>query len=63
MKVRNSPYKKCPICSHRLNFVRQSSHSFLNKEQFNSVKAGDYFCINCKPTQGLKYKYFWKNEI
>ena len=55
---------KCPRCNFTLTEVRQSSSSLLNEYQWDAIKAGDYYCINCKPTEeGMKYKYFWKIEL
>lgn len=35
---------RCPICGETLIEVRQSEPKMLNSEQFDSVKAGDYYC-------------------
>jgi hypothetical protein len=49
----------CPACTARLCIVKQDENSMLNAEQFDSLKAGDYYCPNCPPTkEGLKYRYF-----
>jgi len=55
---------RCPCCNLELQEVIQPENSFLNEYQWESIKAGDYYCINCKPDiEGMKYKYFWKKEI
>ena len=40
---------RCPCCNLELQEVIQSLDSLLNEYQWESVKAGDYYCINCKP--------------
>lgn len=54
---------KCPICHLQLNEVIQPEcPSLLFKR--NMVRAGDYYCIHCKPDiEGMKYKYFWKKDL
>ena len=52
----------CPECGKELNIVPSSK--CLNPEQYDSVKAGDYFCKNCKGNRGnTGYRYYWKEEI
>jgi len=55
----------CPICGKSLFKVEQSPQSFLNKEQFETVKAGDYFCKSCSGDEAkhTKYKYFCAKDI
>lgn len=55
---------KCPICNNQLEEVKQSSNSLLNSEQFDAIKAGDWFCRNCRGKEGKSgYKYFWNREL
>lgn len=55
----------CPLCKRELFPVLQESHSVLNSDQFDALKAGDYYCTSC-PTNGrgnTGYRYFWKREL
>lgn len=52
----------CPECGKELNIVPGSK--CLNPEQWDSVKAGDYYCTKCKGNRGKTgYRYYWKEEI
>lgn len=54
----------CPKCGLELIPVVQSFNSPLNREQFESVKAGDYYCLNCKGNRGnTGYRYYWEKEL
>lgn len=56
---------KCPLCKGELLPVRQSAGSHLNAEQFDAIKAGDYFCTTC-PSNGrgnTAVRYFWAREL
>jgi predicted RNA-binding Zn-ribbon protein involved in translation (DUF1610 family) len=54
----------CPKCGKLLKRVRQSAYSMLNRDQFDSVKAGDYYCDSCKGERGKDgMRYFWKHEL
>ena len=55
----------CPKCGGKLNLVTQSSKSPLNEEQFDSIKAGDYYCDKCEGDRGKKtrHRYYWKREL
>ena len=36
----------------------------LNSDQFDSVKAGDWFCCSCKGSEASTgFKYFWASEL
>lgn len=55
---------KCPECKNELFPVLQDRSSPLNYEQFESVRAGDYYCENCTGSRGNSgYRYFWKKEL
>lgn len=55
---------KCPDCGRDLILVTQNSNSCLSSEQFEAVKAGDYYCEHCTGNRGTKgYKYFWIKEL
>jgi hypothetical protein len=54
----------CPKCGNPLEKVRQSSNSPLNEEQFDSVRAGDWFCKCHSNERGNKpWAYFWDSEV
>lgn len=55
----------CPGCSQSLHRVTRPSGSMLNDEQFDAVRAGDWYCAKC-PSNGrgnTKYRYFWSHEL
>lgn len=50
--------RKCPGCDTQLwRVVYRGGH--LNPDQFDSVRAGDWYCDN-EAWHGRKYTYFWK---
>lgn len=55
--------KTCPQCNAELKRVPRSN--WLNDEQYEAVKAGDWFCETCpdnwRGQSGLCY--FWDSEI
>jgi len=55
----------CPQCGSPLEQVCQSVNSMLNAEQFESVKAGDYYCPTCPDNDRGKDKkcYWWIKEL
>jgi uncharacterized protein (UPF0212 family) len=54
----------CPDCSAKLKTVYRSSSSCLSQDQFDAVKAGDYWCPACTDkTTKSGFKYFWKNDL
>jgi hypothetical protein len=54
----------CPDCKGPLQQVTCQSFSYLNPDQFDSVKAGDYYCTECKGKRGnTGYRYYWKSEL
>jgi hypothetical protein len=58
---------KCPKCLGPLKRVFRPSNSVLNEYQFNSIRVGDYYCIECKHKDsnygGTGYLYFWEKEL
>lgn len=55
---------KCPQCGGPLERVRDTSGT-LNRDQFDSVKAGDFFCGAC-PSNGrgkAELCYWWESEL
>lgn len=54
----------CPDCKAKLIKVRQSSNSYLSTNQFNAIKAGDYYCSDCADkTTKSGFKYFWEKDL
>lgn len=54
----------CPRCNKLLQKVRQESESMLNHDQWDSVKAGDWFCECHNNGRGhAPYAYFWNSEL
>jgi hypothetical protein len=59
-----TPCPTCPGCSGLLEPVRQSDTSPLNRHQFDAVKAGDWFCRNCKGDRSATgFRYYWHHEL
>lgn len=58
------PISACPQCGGRLEAVTYPSDSMLNQDQFDSVRAGDWYCTNCKGVEARSgYKYWWDNDL
>jgi len=57
--------QKCPQCGSPLQPVLQSPNSPLNRDQFDAVKAGDYYCETCPDNdRGKKLLcYWWEREL
>lgn len=54
----------CPACGNALHRVRQERGGMLNVEQFDSVKAGDWYCDVCVSDQARSgHRYFWNREL
>ena len=57
--------KVCPQCKSPLHKVTQNRDSPLNRAQFDSCKAGDYYCEFC-PDNGRGHSglcYWWEREL
>ena len=55
---------KCPQCGNELERVTQSSWSMLNAEQFDVVRAGDYYCEVCPDNgRGNGRKCYWWERV
>jgi hypothetical protein len=53
----------CPDCGKALQPVRYEG-GYLNRDQWESVRAGDWFCDACKGTRSRSgYRYFWNREL
>ncbi|GMW02629.1 MAG: hypothetical protein AMXMBFR84_37650 [Candidatus Hydrogenedentota bacterium] len=58
------PFPLCPQCDQPVKRVSRSPNSYMTEEQFDAVKAGDWFCDNCSGDRGQTgYAYFWQSEI
>lgn len=56
--------KKCPKCKSELKCVTNPCGSMLNDEQFDAIKAGDYYCDSCHGNRSDSgFRYFWKKEL
>jgi hypothetical protein len=54
----------CPACGTELREVLYPPGSLLNRDQWNTVKAGDYYCIICTSDRcATGYRYYWKREL
>lgn len=54
----------CPQCGGRLEAVTYPSDSMLNRDQFDSVRAGDWYCTSCKGVEARSgYKYWWNSDL
>jgi hypothetical protein len=55
----------CPQCGKDLHKVCNPSDSLMNDNQFDAMRAGDWYCDNC-PSNGRgnsPYAYFWDREV
>jgi hypothetical protein len=53
----------CPDCARPLQKVRYEG-GYLNEDQFDSIRAGDWFCEKCpKLDPPKRYRYFWNRDI
>lgn len=55
----------CPTCGKRLWRVTRDEDSMLNDEQFDAVRAGDWYCDSCPSNNRARtrYRYFWNHEL
>lgn len=44
--------KDCPTCHRSVDEVRYPSDSYLNRDQWEGVRCGDYYCDHCR-------QYWW----
>ena len=53
----------CPNCGGILKPVVKD-RDWMNDDQFDSVKAGDYYCTACKGERAVSgHRYYWKREL
>lgn len=54
----------CPDCGDVLHRVAYPGGSMLNEEQFADVRAGDWYCDQCKGDRSKTgFRYFWNREL
>lgn len=54
----------CPQCGRNLMMVRYNPDTMLNREQYFSQVAGDYYCEHCKGGEAKSgYRYFWESSL
>ena len=54
----------CPLCQQPLKRVTQGPYSPLNSDQFDAVKAGDWFCeCSSNGRSATLFAYFWDWEV
>jgi hypothetical protein len=54
----------CPDCGKPLLEVQYPPGSYLNEDQWRSIRAGDYYCVFCRSAQALSgYRYFWARDL
>lgn len=55
----------CPDCSKPLHKVTRPGGSMLNDDQFDAVRAGDWYCDTCPGNErgNTRYRYFWNREM
>jgi hypothetical protein len=53
----------CPVCKEPLHPVAYPSGAMLNCDQWDSVRAGDWYCDTCPPGSGQRYCYWWESEV
>ena len=54
----------CPQCQGPLSKVTYPPGSMLNREQFDSQRAGDFYCTTCPGDEAYTgHKYWWKSDL
>jgi hypothetical protein len=56
--------KLCPQCGGSLKWVGRGP-GWMNADQWDAVKAGDYYCTTCPPDPAVNvhYKYFDEADL
>lgn len=55
---------KCPECGLALYPVKYPSGSPLNRDQWESTRAGDFYCTSCTSDVSKSgFRYFWEHEL
>lgn len=57
--------KECPQCRGPLKEVRQPSNSMLNRDQWESSIAGNWYCDKCPSNDrgNAPLCYWWTREL
>ncbi len=55
----------CPGCTRPLHPVMYDTSGMLNRDQWASQIAGQWYCKHCQGTRSkhTTYRYFWQSEI
>lgn len=55
----------CPDCGNELEQVTYQAGCLYNREQFDAVRAGDWYCTTCPSNHrgNTQYRYFWNREL
>jgi hypothetical protein len=55
----------CPQCGKELQEVRYPADSMFNRDQFDSMKAGDWYCEECPDNGRAKSGvcHWWNTEL
>jgi uncharacterized protein with PIN domain len=60
----STPIPKCPQCNKKLEKVTRDTGSYLNQDQFDAVRAGDWYCASCTGNEARTgFKYWWNREL
>jgi hypothetical protein len=56
---------RCPQCNGPLEAIRYPSYSYLNRDQWESQVAGNYYCRTCPPNNrgADAWCYWWEREV
>jgi hypothetical protein len=56
--------RMCPKCGRELKAVTYPADSYLNRDQWDSERAGDWYCDNC-PSEVARsgFSYFWEFDF
>lgn len=56
---------RCPGCKNPLKVVRQDGERMFNDDQFDAIKAGDFYCDKCPTNERCHsgFRYFWKRDL
>src|SRR5512146_2645656 len=54
----------CPQCHKPLKKIRYPHDSMFNRDQWESMRAGDWWCETCPNNgRGVTGAYFWDREV
>jgi hypothetical protein len=63
-RLAEHPVERCPTCASKLAAVTYSGGS-LNRDQWESTRAGDYYCTGSCVSDDARsgYLYWWRREL